>query len=81
MCVFHPSSLRTLWILWRVCGNHLTHPPARASPRPPPLLLVPLPLVVFPLQERVSSKCLPAIADRGIIIEDAAIVVEYIEAR
>lgn len=32
-------------------------------------------------KERVSSKCLPAIADRGIIIDDAAIVVEYIEAR
>ncbi len=51
-------------------------------PPPPPSRVLTTP--PFPLclgQERVSSKCLPVIADRGIIIDDVAIVVEYIEAR
>ena len=33
------------------------------------------------LQERVTSKCLPVIADKGVIVDGAAIVVEYIEAK
>jgi hypothetical protein len=41
----------------------------------------PLPRATHTVQERVTSKCLPVIADGGVVVADAAIVVEYIEAK